>query len=132
MSFKDMVSADLHGVFLNLGEFAEKRAVWIDGEVFRDIPVVLHGLKDNDRKKLTSGLRGEGGRSAVMDRLEGIFSERLVFHAASSDIGGRLPEVGRQIRISTDASGMRFRTYRVTASVLDMGMVRCELEAMTE
>ena len=34
MSFKDMVAADIHGVFLNLDEFAETRNIWYDGTVY--------------------------------------------------------------------------------------------------
>ena len=41
MSFKDMVAADIHGVFLNLDEFAEKLTVVYDGETYADIPIVL-------------------------------------------------------------------------------------------
>lgn len=132
MSFKDMVEADIHGVFLNLDEFAEKRNVWYDGVVYKDVPIVLHGLKENDRKRLTSGVKEQGGRNSIADRVEGIYNEQRVAHVAVSDIGGVLPENGRQFRVSVSEGSNRYRSYRITASVLDMGMCRLELGVLTE
>lgn len=34
--FKDMVAKDVHSVFLNLDEFAEKRTIRYDGEEYQD------------------------------------------------------------------------------------------------
>ena len=132
MGFKESVAADIHGVFLNLGEFAEKRNVWYDGALYENIPIVMHGLKENDRKRLTSGVKEQGGRNSVADRVEGLYNEQIVVHLAQSDIGGKQPENGRPFRISTTESGRKFRTYRITASVLDMGMLRLELGVLTE
>lgn len=132
MAFKDMVAEDIHGVFLNLDEFAEKRNVWYDGKTYLDVPIVLHGLKENDRKRLTSGVKEQGGRNSIADRVEGLYNEQRVAHLAVSDIGGVLPENGRQIRISVSEGSARFRSYRITASVLDMGMCRLELGVLTE
>lgn len=132
MSFKGMVEADIHGVFLNLDEFAEKRNVWYDGVVYKDVPIVIHGLKENDRKRLTSGVKEQGGRNSIADRVEGIYNEQRVAHVAVSDIGGVLPENGRQFRVSVSEGSNRYRSYRITASVLDMGMCRLELGVLTE
>lgn len=132
MAFKDMVEADIHGVFLNLDEFAEKRNVWYDGVTYRDVPIVLHGLKENDRKRLTYGVKEQGGRNSIADRVEGLYNEQRVAHLAVADIGGVLPENGRQIRISVSEGSAKFRSYRITASVLDMGMCRLELGVLTE
>jgi hypothetical protein len=132
MGFKDMVAADIHDVFLNLGEFAEARTVWYDGKFYENIPIVLHGLKENDRKRLTSGVKEQGGRNSIADRVEGLWSESRVAHMALSDVGGILPEKGKQFRISTGEGTQKFRTYRITASVLDMGMCRLELGVLTE
>lgn len=41
--FRDAVQDDLHGVFLNLDEFAERHTVIYDGETYEDIPVVITG-----------------------------------------------------------------------------------------
>ena len=40
MSFKDMLTDDIHNVFLNVDEFAEKRTVEYDGERYEDIPII--------------------------------------------------------------------------------------------
>ncbi len=58
--FKDMVARDNFGVFLNCDEFAEKRTVKYDGATYEDIPIVLSGLKEKDRRQLMSdhALRG--------------------------------------------------------------------------
>lgn len=132
MSFKDAVDADIHAVFLNPDEFGELRDVWYDGKVYHDVPVILHGLKENDRKRLTSGVKEQGGRNSIADRVEGLYNEQRVAHLAVADIGGVLPENGRQIRISVGEKSTRFRSYRITASVLDMGMCRLELGVLTE
>jgi len=132
MSFKDMVAADIHGVFLNLDEFAETRNIWYDGTVYEDVSIVLHGLKENDRKRLVSGVKEQGGRNSVADRIEGLYNEQRVAHIALDDIGGVLPEKGKIFRISTAERGTKYRSYRITAAVLDMGMCRLELGVLTE
>ena len=59
MSFKDMVAADIRKVFLNTDEFAELRTVRYDGMDYdgpehRGIPIVLTGLKEQDRRQLVT------------------------------------------------------------------------------
>ena len=54
MSFKDMVAADLHGVFLNVCEFAERRTVIYNGQTFDGadhggIPVLLIQVKETEK-----------------------------------------------------------------------------------
>jgi hypothetical protein len=132
MSFKDVVAEDIHAVFLNVDEFAEIRNIWYDGKIYENVPIVLHGLKENDRKRLTSGVKEQGGRNSVADRVEGLWSEQRVAHVAVDDIGGVLPEKGKQFRISVAEGSGRYRTYRIAASVLDMGMCRLELGVLTE
>lgn len=132
MSFKDQVAADVHGVFLNLEEFGEKRNIWYDGEVFTDVPVVLSGLKENDRKRLTSGVKEQGGRNSVADRVQGLFNEQIVLHCAQDDLGGKQPEDGSRFRISKTEGGTTYREYYVVASVSDMGMLRVELTGLNE
>ena len=52
MNFKDMLTSDIHDVFLNLEEFAELRTVRYDGESYQDIPVVLEGPVNEEREQL--------------------------------------------------------------------------------
>lgn len=70
MSFKDMLADDIRDVFLNLDEFAEKRTVEYDGERYEDIPAVLSGLKEKDRRQLMS------------DHVQGLYLVSSVLHCA--------------------------------------------------
>ena len=121
MSFKDMVAADVHDVFLNLGEFAEKRTIEYDGARYEDIPIVLSGLHEKDRRQLVS------------DHVQGLYLVSAVLHCAISDLGGNQPEKGQRIRINDEEGGGGFfREYYVAFSVCEMGMLRVELEARDE
>lgn len=121
MSFKDMVTADVHGVFLNLSEFAEKRTVRYDGELYTDIPIVLSGLKEKDRRQIAS------------DHAQGLYLVHAVLHCALSDLVGFQPEKGTRIQINDrEGGGGFFREFYVASSVCEMGMLRVELEAIDE
>ena len=112
--FKDMVARDNFGVFLNCDEFAEKRTVKYDGATYEDIPIVLSGLKEKDRRQLMS------------DHAQGLY-------IVSSDLGGVQPERGQRIRINDqEGGGGFFREFYVASSVCEMGMLRVELEAVDE
>ena len=54
MSFKDTVADDVHSVFLNTSEFAEFRSIDYDGVMYIDIPVVMRGIKTQDRSPRVS------------------------------------------------------------------------------
>ena len=120
-NFKDMVAADNRGVFLNLSEFAELRTVKYDGETYTDIPIVLSGLKEKDR------------RSLVNDHTQGLYQVTSVLHCAASDLGGNKPEKGQRIKINDEEGGGGFFfEFYVASSVCEMGMLRVELEAIDE
>lgn len=117
--FKDMVAADNFGVFLN--EFAEKRTIIYDGSTYEDIPIVMTGLKEQDRRQLVS------------DHIQGLFLVSSVLHCAQSDLGGVQPEKGQRISINDEEGGGGFfREFYVASSVCEMGMLRIELEAIDE
>ena len=119
--FKDMVAADNHNVFLNIDEFAERRTVEYDGERYVDIPIVMSGLKEKDRRQLMS------------DHLQGLYLVSSVLHCAAADLGGNQPEKGNRIRINdTEGAGGFFKEFYVASSVCEMGMLRVELEAIDE
>lgn len=121
MSFKDMVERDNHGVFLNLSEFADKRTILYDGEEYADVPIVLSGLKEQDRRQLVS------------DHAQGLYLVSSVLHCAISNLGGNQPEKGQRIKINdAEGSGGFFREFYVASSVCEMGMLRIELEAIDE
>lgn len=121
MSFKEMVAADIHNVFLNPGEFAEVRTVEYDGERYEDIPITL------------SGPRQEELQQTAKDHRQGLYRVSAVLHCALTDLGNRQPEKGQRICISSKKSGGKpFREYYVASSVCHMGMLRVGLEATDE
>ena len=121
MSFKDMVAEDIHGVFLNLGEFADRRTVIYNGETYTDIPIVLSGLKEQDRRQTAS------------DHAQGLYLVTAVLHCAKNDLGGKTPEKGTRIRINDrEGGGGFFREFYVASSICEMGMLRVELEGIDE
>lgn len=119
--FKEMVAADIHNVFLNTGEFAELRTIRYDGETYEDIPIVLTGLKEQDRRQLQS------------DHVQGLYLVTSVLRCALSDLGGKQPEKGGRIEINDEEGGGGFfRCFYVASSTCEMGMLRVELEAIDE
>lgn len=127
MNFKDVVAQDIHSVFLNIEEFGETRSVRYDGVLYKDIPVVLTGLKEQDRNRLNSGMKG----TSMSDNVQGLYAATVVMHCAQSDLGGKQPEKGQKIRVY-DPDKAFYRDYRIEASVSDMGMIRLELGGIRE
>jgi hypothetical protein len=115
--FKDMVEADIKRVFTNPSEFAKLHTIIYDGVTYENIPVVLSGIKEKDRRQLVS------------DHVQGLFLVTAVLHCAASDLGGVVPEKGMKIKIN---DGDFFREFYVASSVNEMGMLRVELEAIDE
>lgn len=103
--FRDAVQDDLHGVFLNLDEFAERHTVIYDGETYEDIPVVITGLHEKDRRQLQS------------DHAQGLYLVSRVMHCALDDLGGNQPEKGCRIRINEREGGSFFHDYYVASSM---------------
>ena len=121
MSFKDSVHADNSAVFLNLSEFADLRTVRYDGGEYRDIPMVMRGLKEQERRQIQS------------DHAEGLYLVTSVVHCRLSDLGGVQPERGTRIKINDcEGGGGFFYEFYVASSVCEMGMLRLELEAIDE
>lgn len=121
MSFRDMVAADNAAVFLNSDEFAEIRTVVCDGTPYQDIPIVLKGIKEENRRQLVS------------DHIQGLYLASSVLHCRLADLGGNQPEKGTRIKINdTEGGGGFYRGFYVASSVCEMGMLRVELEAIDE
>lgn len=120
MGFKEMVAADIKGVFLNPDEYGEPRTIILDGEKYENIIVVISGVKEQDRHQLTS------------DHGQGLYAATSVLHCAIADLGGRQPEKGQRIKISDDSTGQFFKPFYVTKSDCEMGMLRVELEEVSE
>ena len=66
--FKDMVQADIKGVFLNLDEFAELHTVVYDGVTYEGIPMVMSD-KGTERPALLHW----------WDRIQGLILSRQLF-----------------------------------------------------
>ena len=122
MSFKDMVAADNYSVFLNTGEFAENLNVVYDGVTYTGIPVVLTGLKEQDR--------AQGVRQG--DHSQGLYLVTSILHCALSDLGNTQPEKGTKIKIQSEPESSFYREFYVAQSVVEMGMIRAELEEIDE
>lgn len=121
MSFKEMVAADIHNVFLNPGEFAEIRTIEYDGERYEDIPITLSGPTEADRQQRAD------------DHAEGLYRVSAVLHYAVSDLNGNQPKKGQRIRINDEEGGGGFfREFYVASSICRMGMLRVGLEAIDE
>lgn len=124
-NFKEMVNMDNANVFMNLHEFAEKRTVFYDGVTYTDIPIVLTGLKEQDRARLR--------KIKNNDYTQGLYLVSSVLHCMYSDLGGNQPEKGQRIRINhKEGGGGYFSEFYVVSSVCELGMLRVELEAIDE
>lgn len=122
MSFLEQAAADVANVFLNDGEFAERRSVRYEGERWDDIPVVLTKLKQWKRVQLAT------------DHTEGLHQVGVIAHMAQADINGATPQVGRWIEISdgTAIGSTFFARYLIVTATDNMGMITLELEAIDE
>lgn len=122
MSFRDQLDADLKGVFLNEREFADRRTIVYDGVTYEDVAAVMSGLQEKNRRQLISN----------GDHAEGLYLVECTFYCDIDDLNGNQPEKGMRIAIS-DADGSGFmRQFRVASSTCELGMIRLELEAITE
>lgn len=121
MSFKDTVEDDIHSVFLNTSEFAEFRSIDYDGIMYIDIPVVMRGIKTQDRAPRES------------DHAQGLYQATTVLHCALSDLDGHQPEKGQRIRVNnTGGGGGFFQEFYVASSACEMGLLQLELEEIDE
>ena len=121
MSFKDTVADDIHSVFLNTSEFAEFRSVDYDGVMYIDIPVVMRGIKTQDRSPRES------------DHAQGLYQATSVLHCALADLGGHQPEKGQRIKVNNaEGGGGFFQEFYVASSVCEMGMLQLGLEEIDE
>ncbi|MCI9507365.1 MAG: hypothetical protein HFF62_12455 [Oscillospiraceae bacterium] len=123
--FKDMLNRDIHKVFLNVDEFAERRTVKYDGETYdgpehEGIPVVLIGPVDKEREQLKD------------DHVQGLHLVTHTLYCVLEDLGGKLPKQGKSIQINTREGGKFFRKYYIAASALEVGMLHVELEEMDD
>lgn len=120
MSLKDAIAEDIHNVFLNLEEYAERRCIRYDDRLYENIPVVMSGLKEQERHQLMS------------DHVQGLYLVTNIMHCALSDFGGHQPEKGQKICINEPDVPSFYREYYIASSQNTAGMLRMELEAIDE
>lgn len=119
--FKDMLEEDIHNIFLDTDTFAERRTVEYEGEHYEDIPILLLGLEERDRRQLAK------------DHTQGLYCVSAVLHCDRKDLGGKQPEKGTRIRINDqEGGGGFFREFYVISSCCEAGMLQVELEATDE
>lgn len=119
--FQEAVARDVHGVFLNVEEFAQIRTIRYDGQEYQDIPIVLSDRKEEARRQLQS------------DHVQGLYRVSAVLYCARSDLGGNQPEQGARLSVNNrEGGGGYFRSFYVAASGCEMGMLRVELEAIAQ
>ncbi len=122
MGFKDMVKSDIAKVLMNTEEFAESHTAKYDGEVYRDIPLILQKVKQSDRTVVQG------------DHAEGIYLVTAVAYINEKALDGVIPEQGHIFEIDDgEALGKPFfRRYSVVTSKCEMGLITLELRYYDE
>lgn len=115
LTFKETITNDVQGVFLNLEEFADRHTIKYDGKVYADIPVSLQDVEQTERQQTKD------------DHLPGIFKAKSTLYCALKDIGGKAPEQGKWLEINDGKNPKFFNKYQVGSSGVEMGIVRIEL-----
>ena len=116
-----MLAADNKRVFLNTGEFASLRTIIYDGQSFVNIPVVLSGLREDERQQKAA------------DHAKGLFLVKTILQCALADLEGRQPQKGARLQINNqEGGGGFFREFYIKEAVCEFGMLRLELEDMNE
>lgn len=118
MNFKDMVARDIHNVFLNTNEYAEKLTVRYDGVVYKDITASLQNVSESDRQQRTRD-----------DYSQGLHRASAVFYCAAENLGGGHLCKGHTLEVIRQVGSKRFRQkYTIISCSCEMGMVEAELE----
>ncbi len=119
--FKEMLAADNQRVFLNVQEFASLRTVVYEGQSFVDIPVVLSGLKEDERQLKAS------------DHAEGLFLVKTLLQCSIDDLQRVQPQKGARLKINNqEGGGGFFHEFYIKEAVCEFGLLRLELEDVNE
>lgn len=124
-TFKQCAAADIHAVFLNEDEFAEKRDVRFDGKVYRDVLIVVE----------ENALQGKQEKNYTMtrkDNSEGLYKRVMTVYLALEDIGGKQPESGAVFEMNDQAGESYFRFLYVLESKTEDGMLKLLLSGTDE
>lgn len=118
--FKEMLAADNQRIFLNPAEFAQLRTLIYNGQRFEDIPVVLTGLREENRQQKAE------------DHAQGLFVVKTLLQCSLADLDGCQPQKGERLQINEQEGGGFFREFHVSESICEYGMLRLELEDIDE
>lgn len=124
-TFKQCAAADIHTVFLNEDEFAEKRDIRFDGKVYRDVLAVAE-------ENALQGKQEKNFLQTQKDHREGLYKRVLTVYLALEDIGGKQPEFGSVFEMNDAAGESFFHLFYVMESALDSGMLAMRLAETDE
>lgn len=104
-TFKELLKADVHNIFLNSEEFGERHRV--NGKI---MVIVLDDMENIEREK------------KMKSHMDGIYARQLLFYVAADDFGGPLP--GQDTYLQLDGG-----TYKVVDATDECGIYAITLEA---
>ena len=104
-TFKELLKADVHNIFLNPAEFRERHRV--NGKI---MVIVLDDMENIEREK------------KMKSNMDGIYTRQLLFYVAADDFGEPLP--GQDTYLQLDGG-----TYKVVDATDECGIYAITLEA---
>ena len=104
-TFKELLKADVHNIFLNPAEFGERHRV--NGKI---MVIVLDDMENIEREK------------KMKSNMDGIYTRQLLFYVAADDFGEPLP--GQDAYLQLDGG-----TYKVVDATDECGIYAITLEA---
>ncbi len=121
--FREQLAADNAQVFLNLAEFGEARSVKYDGEVYKDVNVVLDEGLEVARNNI---------KLMKTDHSQGLYKGQVRMFCQRKALGGKLPEIGKSLEIESERHNGFWRKYTIEESGCDEGMLTLLLKRVSE
>lgn len=128
MSFKEMLSQDIHDVFLNPEEFAEFRTLIYRETRYENIPVSIQDFEEVQRERVNVSGVGRAGS----DNAPGLYRTKKILYCARSSLGGVLPERGDYIQVNSAENPQFLHKYHILASGCELGLLRLELQEIRQ
>ncbi len=121
--FREQLAADNAQVFLNPAEFGEARSVRYDGEVYKDVNVVLDEGLEAARNNITL---------MKTDHSQGLYKGQVRMFCQRKELGGKQPEIGKTLEIESERRNGFWRKYTIEESGCDEGMLTLLLKRVDE
>ena len=125
-SFKDSVERDIDMVFLNLDEFAQLHTIVCEGVVYQNIPCIV--IQPMEKRRTTTEV---GFTSVSSYRAGGMYKQAMTLHYRRSDLP-TVPEQNTLIKVDEAPDGAYLKDWRVREVRVSAGMVRLQLESISE